>query len=77
MMYSTMFRPPNRAALTHKCLGYRKHAKRCSTSNSQVRYASGLYLPSNEGIFNFSFATCSSSRTGHGGGQALRLYCRA
>jgi hypothetical protein len=83
MMYSTMFRPPNRskicnsqvAALTRKCSGYRKYAKRCSTSNSQVRYASGLYLPSNGRIFNFSFATYSSSRTRRGGGRALRLYC--
>jgi hypothetical protein len=41
-----------------KCLGYRQHEKLCSTSNSQVRYASGLYIPSNRGIFNFSFATC-------------------
>jgi hypothetical protein len=46
------------AALTRKCLGYRQHEKLCSISNSQVRYASGLYIPSNRGIFNFSFATC-------------------
>ena len=51
------------AAATRLSSGYCKHVNRCSVSNSQVRYISGTYLPSNGGIFNFSLGIWTSSRT--------------
>ena len=35
------------AAATRLSSGYCKHVNHCSVSNSQVRYISGTYLPSN------------------------------
>ena len=51
------------AAATHLSSGYCKHVKRCSVSNSQVRHTSGMYRPSNDGIFNFSLGIWSFSHT--------------
>ena len=47
------------AAGTRLSSGYCKHVKRYSVSNSEGRYISGTYLPSNGGIFNFSLGRWS------------------